>query len=172
MTNRERNHFFAEQNIDLENRANVLLYTIHCLPLIFARTYSPLGISFFRQKTSLCLSKGPLPRRKSCELRTTKTCSQNMANTNYTLFAVCQFFIVSPLFRRCSQIVYNGLYESFTDCIVKDQIGSNMVREHTLSHIGSLVWPFFITNFTKNFFCLGTILFLKFSIVKELLAKN
>ncbi len=35
-TNREQNHFFAEQNIVRENRVNVLLYTIRCSPSIFA----------------------------------------------------------------------------------------------------------------------------------------
>ncbi len=39
-----------------------------------------------------------------------KTCSWNMANTFYTLFAVRRFFIVSSLLRCCSQIVYNRLY--------------------------------------------------------------
>ncbi len=41
-----------------------------------------------------------------------KTCSQNMAHTFYTLFAVCRFFVVSPLFRSCSRIVYSGLKET------------------------------------------------------------
>ncbi len=38
-----------------------------------------------------------------------KTCSRNMANAFYRLFAVCRFFVVSPLFRCCLRIVYSGL---------------------------------------------------------------
>ncbi len=38
-----------------------------------------------------------------------KTCSQNMANAFYRLFAVRRFFVISPLFRYCSRIVYSGL---------------------------------------------------------------
>ncbi len=65
-TNREQNHFFTKQNIVCKNRANVLLYTVRCSPSIFARTYSPLGISFFRWKTPL------LPHCKPCEQCTAK----------------------------------------------------------------------------------------------------
>ncbi len=39
-----------------------------------------------------------------------KTCSQNTANAFYTLFAVCRFFVGSPLFRSCSWIVYSPLH--------------------------------------------------------------
>ncbi len=33
-----------------------------------------------------------------------------MANAFYTLFAVCCLFVISPLFRCCSRIVYSRLY--------------------------------------------------------------
>ncbi len=38
-----------------------------------------------------------------------KICSRNMAYPYYTLLAVRLFFVISPLFRSCSQIVYSGL---------------------------------------------------------------
>ncbi len=38
-----------------------------------------------------------------------KTCSRNMANAFYRLFTVRRFFVGSPLFRCCLQIVYSGL---------------------------------------------------------------
>ncbi len=38
-----------------------------------------------------------------------KTWLQNMVNVFYTLFTVHRFFVVSPLFRCCLQIVYSGL---------------------------------------------------------------
>ncbi len=38
-----------------------------------------------------------------------KTCSRNMANAFYTLFVVCRFFVVLPLFCCCSRIVYSRL---------------------------------------------------------------
>ncbi len=44
-----------------------------------------------------------------------ETCPQNMANAFYTLFAVHRFFVVSPLFRCCLQIVYSGL-NGYTNC--------------------------------------------------------
>ncbi len=59
------------------SRANKILFAktgrmCYYTPLVVRRqfslrTYSPLGISFFRRKTPLCLSKRPLPWRKSCE---------------------------------------------------------------------------------------------------------
>ncbi len=64
---------------------------------------------FFLRKKILCSSTRPLPWHKSCVQRTAKTCSQNMANAFYILFAVCRFFIISPLFRCYLRIVYSGL---------------------------------------------------------------
>ncbi len=124
--NREWNHFFAEQNIVRENRANVLLYTVRCSPnkIFFAKTgqmscYTLFVVHrqflhehirhweflFFHEKLLY------VPRR-DCYLKANlanslwrKTCSQNMVRTYYTLFAVCPYFIISSLF-RCCWIVY------------------------------------------------------------------
>ncbi len=85
----------------------MLPYTVRCSPSILARQ----TIFFFDEKV-LCV------RRRDCYLDANpvygvwrKTCSRNMANTFYRLFAVRRFFAVSPLFRCCSQIVYSGLTE-------------------------------------------------------------
>ncbi len=52
-----------------------------------------------------------------------KSCLRNMAYTYYKLFAVRHFFIISPLFRHCSWIVYatfllnaNALHSLVKDC--------------------------------------------------------
>ncbi len=41
-----------------------------------------------------------------------------MANAFYRLFAVRRFFVVSPLFRYCSRIVYSGLFTLSTSLLL------------------------------------------------------
>ncbi len=86
-TNREQNSFFAEQNIVRENGANMLLYTVCCSQSTFAQTYSPLN-SFCIRRRDCYLDENPANSIRR------KTCSQNMANTYHTLFAVRPYFIV------------------------------------------------------------------------------
>ncbi len=62
-----------------------------------------------------------------------KTCSRNMANAFYRLFAVRRFFAISPLFRCCSRIVYSGLFANrfFAVCCIQDlHRGSGLIDKH------------------------------------------
>ncbi len=111
ITNREWNHFFTAQIIVRENRANMLLYTVRCSPSIFERTYLPLEISFFRQKSPLCSSKRPLPQHKSCEQCMAKekpVCETWPTLTiHYSLYVLILSF--HPCFVGCSWIMYSML---------------------------------------------------------------
>ncbi len=82
----------------------MLLYTVRCSLSIFE------GQTIFFDKKILCVHKRDryLDANPAYSVRQ-KTCSRNMANTFYTLLAVRRFFVVSPLFRCCLRIVYNGL---------------------------------------------------------------
>ncbi len=62
---------------------------------------------FFSAKKILCVCRRDrYPDANPAYSVRQKTCSQNMANAFYTLFAVHRFFVISPLFCCCAQIVY------------------------------------------------------------------
>ncbi len=100
---------FSPNKILFAKTGRICYYT----PFVVCRQFSHEHIcqwNFLKWKTTLCSSKRLTPRHKSCEQRVQwKTCSRNMANTHYTLFAVRHFFVISPLFCRCLRIV-DGLY--------------------------------------------------------------
>ncbi len=105
MTNRGTKLFFRRIKYCWRNWDERV--AIHCS--LFAVNFSMADNFFFDEKV-LCV------RWWDCYLDANpvygvwrKTCSQNMANAFYRLFAVRSFFVVSPLFRCCSRIVYSGL---------------------------------------------------------------
>ncbi len=83
----------------------MLPYTVRCSPSILAA-----ADDFFFDEKVLCVRRGDrYPDANPVYGVRWKTCLRNMANTFYKLFAVCHFFVVSPLFRYCLRIVYSGL---------------------------------------------------------------
>ncbi len=82
----------------------MLLYTVRCSPSTFTRQ-----TIFFDEKILCFHRRDRYPdTNPACSVRR-KTCSRNMANAFYILFSVRRFFVISPLFRCCSRIVYSGL---------------------------------------------------------------
>ncbi len=81
-----------------------------CCTLFVVRCQFSRGRRFFFDKKIHCVPRRDrYPNANPAYSVQRKTCSRNMANTFYTLFAVRRFFVVSPLFRCCSRIVYSGL---------------------------------------------------------------
>ncbi len=83
----------------------------YCCTLFVVRHQFSCGRRFFFDKKILCgRQRDCYPNANPAYSVRRKTCLRNMANTFYTLFAARHFFVVSPLFRCCSQIVYSGFY--------------------------------------------------------------
>ncbi len=87
----------------------MLLYTVRCSPSILARQ-----TIFFNEKVLCVRREDCYPDANPAYGVRRKTCSRNMANAFYRLFAVRRFFVVSPLFCCCLRIVYSELYNRLT----------------------------------------------------------
>ncbi len=83
--------------------------TCCCTLFVVRQQFSRGRRFFFGWKNTLCSSTRPLPDANPAYRVRQKNCSWNMANAFYTLFAICCFFIVLPLFHWCLWIVYRGL---------------------------------------------------------------
>ncbi len=105
MTNRGTKLFFHRIKYCWRKRGERV--ALHCS--LFAVNFS-CGRRFFFDEKVLCVRRGDryLDANPAYGVRQ-KTCSQNIANAFYRLFAVRRFFIVSLLFRYCLRIVYSGL---------------------------------------------------------------
>ncbi len=80
---------------------------VHCL--LFAVNFRVADNFFFDEKIlCVCRPDRYLDANPAYSIWQ-KTCSGNMANVFYTLFAVRRFFVVSHLFRCSSRIMYSGL---------------------------------------------------------------
>ncbi len=79
-----------------------------CTLFVVRRQFSCSKLFFFYEKILCVRRRDRYPDANPAYSVRRKTCSRNMANSFYTLFAVCRFFVVSPLFRCCSRIVYSG----------------------------------------------------------------
>ncbi len=105
MTNRGIKLFFRRIKYCWRKRDEHV--ALHCS--LFAVNFS-CGRRFFFDEKVLCVRRWDCyPDANPAYGVRRKTCSQNMANAFYRLFAVRRFFVVSPLFRCCSRIVYSRL---------------------------------------------------------------
>ncbi len=81
---------------------------VHCS--LFTVNFRMPDDFFFNEKILCVCQRDCYPDTNPVYSVRRKTCLQNMANTFYTLFAVRRrFFVISPLFRCCWQIVYSWL---------------------------------------------------------------
>ncbi len=105
MTNRGTKLFFRRIKYCWRKRDERV--AVHCS--LFAVNFSTADDFFFDEKV-LCIRQRDryLDANPAYGVQR-KTCSRNMANTFYRLFAVRRFFAILPLFCCCSQIVYSGL---------------------------------------------------------------
>ncbi len=106
MTNRGTKLFFRRIKYCWRKRDERV--AVHCS--LFAVNFSTVDDFFFGEKV-LCVCRGDryLDANPAYGIWQ-KTCSRNMANAFYRLFAVRCFFVISPLFCCCSRIVYSGLH--------------------------------------------------------------
>ncbi len=87
--------------------------TCCCTLFVVRRQFSHQRRFFFDEKILCVCQRDCYPDANPAYSVWQKTCLRNMANAFYTLFAVHHFFIISPLFCCCSQIVYSGLKDSY-----------------------------------------------------------
>ncbi len=80
-----------------------------CTLFVVRRQFLRGGQFFFNEKICCVHRQDRYPDANPVYSVRWKTCSRNMANAFYTLFVVRHFFVVSPLFRCCLQIVYSRL---------------------------------------------------------------
>ncbi len=105
MTNRGTKLFFHRIKYCWRKRDERV--AVHCS--LFAINFSAADNFFFDKKVLCVRRRDRYPDANPAYGVRRKTCSQNMANAFYRLFAVRRFFIVSPLFCCCSRIVYSRL---------------------------------------------------------------
>ncbi len=80
---------------------------VHCS--LFAVNFSAANDFFVDEKVLCVLWQDHYSDANPAYGVRRKTCLQNIVNAFYRLFTVRRFFVILPVFRCCSRIVYNGL---------------------------------------------------------------
>ncbi len=84
---------------------------VHCS--LFAVNFSVVDDFFFDENYFVFVDETTTPTQILRTVYSKKPVCETW-QTPFILFAVRRFFVISPLFRCCSQIVYNGLYMVIT----------------------------------------------------------